>query len=131
MNIDLLNNYKDIEVPEKCLYRKESNAKELFREFDSPLAFLDLDECKQSALYEWCNTLEKVQNINKHHTSYGLKHIFARAGKDLYVYNGAFKGAMLLAGFKVADETELNWRFNISEKSVKDILNKQRKYALH
>lgn len=129
--MDLLNNYKDIEVPEKCLYRKESNAKELFREFDSPLAFLDLDECKQSALYEWCNSIEKVQNINKHHTSYGLKHIFARAGKDLYVYNGAFKGAMLLAGFKVADETELNWHFNISEKSVKGILNKQRKYALH
>ena len=131
MNTDLLNNYKDIEVPEKCLYRKESNAKELFREFDSPLAFLDLDECKQSALYEWCNSIEKVQNINKHHTSYGLKHIFARTGKDFYVYNGAFKGAMLLAGFKVADETELNWRFNISEKSVKGILNKQRKYALH
>lgn len=131
MNTDLLDNYKDIELPEKCLYRKEPNAKELFREFDSPLAFLDLEEHKQLALYEWCNTLEKVQNINKHHTSYGLKHIFARAGKDLYVYNGAFKGAMLLAGFKVSDETELNWHFNISEKSVKDILKKQRKYALH
>ncbi|WP_301426702.1 hypothetical protein [Carnobacterium sp.] len=131
MNMDLLNSYKDIEVPEKCLYRKEPNAKELFREFDSPLAFLDLDECKQTVLYEWCNSIEKVQNINKHHTSYGLKHIFARTKKDFYVYNGAFKGAMVAAGFKVADETELNWHFNISEKSVKDILKKQRKYALH
>lgn len=126
MNKDLLNNYKKIEVPEKCLYRKEPNAKELFREFDSPLAFLDLEEYKQSALYEWCNSLEKVQKINKRHTSYGLKHIFAKDNKGFYAYNGAFKGAMLLAGFKVADETELNWRFNISEKSVKGILKKQR-----
>lgn len=131
MNIDLLNSYKDIELPEKCLYRKEPDAEEMFREYDSPLAFLDLEEHKQLALYEWCNSIEKVQNFNKHHTSYGLKHIFARTGKDFYVYNGAFKGAMLLAGFKVADETELNWHFNISEKSVKDILKKQRKYALH
>lgn len=126
MNTDLLNNYKKIEVPEKCLYRKEPNAKELFREFDSPLAFLDLEEYKQSALYEWCNSLEKVQKINKWHTSYGLKHIFAKDNKGFYAYNGACKGAFLLAGFKVADETELNWRFNISEKSVKDILKKQR-----
>jgi hypothetical protein len=30
-----------------------------------------------------------------------------------YVTNGEFKGAMLKAGFKVLDKTEMNWHFNV------------------
>ena len=96
---------------------------------NSPYSFYDLSDGEQNTLLEWCRQLEKKEKINKKHTSYGLKHIFEK--NNFYITNGAFKGAMVVAGFKVADETELNWRFNISEKSVKDILNKQRKYALH
>ncbi|MDU6094507.1 hypothetical protein ACXXH6_05650 [Staphylococcus epidermidis] len=38
-----------------------------------------------------------------------------------YVTNGQFKGAMLKAGFDVKDKTQLNWHFNVSEKSIKEL----------
>lgn len=128
MNVGLLEKYQAIEIPRTCLYLKEPDAEEMFREYDSPLAFLDLEEYQQLALYRWCRSLEKVQKINKRHSSYGLKHIFAKDNKGFYIYNGAFKGAMVAAGFKVSDETELNWQFNISEKSVKDVLKKRKEF---
>ena len=85
MNIGLLEKYQAIEIPRTCLYRKEPDAEEMFREYDSPLAFLDLEEYQQLALYRWCRSLEKVQKINKRHSSYGLKHIFAKDNKGFYI----------------------------------------------
>jgi hypothetical protein len=43
-------------------------------------------------------------------TSYSLKHDFERDG-GFYVSNGAFKGAMLEAGYEAVDSRERNWRF--------------------
>jgi hypothetical protein len=45
------------------------------------------------------------------HASYSLKHIYERLTRH-YTTNGAFKGAMLAAGFEPLDRHELNWRFS-------------------
>jgi hypothetical protein len=42
-----------------------------------------------------------------------MKHDFAREPDGFYAKNGAFKGAMLAAGFLPVDEGELNWRFRV------------------
>lgn len=70
-------------------------------------------------LLDWCNKLDKIQSFNRSRTSYGLKHIYEKTGG--YVTNGEFKGAMLAAGFKVREIRALNWCFNVSEKSIKNI----------
>lgn len=41
--------------------------------------------------------------------------------ENSYVTNGQFKGAMLKAGFDVKDKIQLNWHFNVSEKSIKEL----------
>ena len=74
---------------------------------------------EQAQLVEWRRSLEKSKSINKHHTSYGIKHAFQYGG-GFYVTNGAFKQAMLLAGFNHKEcESRINWRFNVSQKSIK------------
>lgn len=88
---------------------------------DHPSAFDDLPIEKQQRLLSWINeSLDPIKTFNTRHTSYGLKHVYesqTRDGEDNYVTNGEFKGAMLKSGFRVKDETALNWVFNISEKS--------------
>ncbi|MGO1356304.1 hypothetical protein [Alkalibacterium gilvum] len=84
---------------------------------DSPLAFNNLSEYDQEALMAWCKSLNRIQSTNNLHDTYSLKHLFAR--KHFYITNGALKGALLLAGFTPADMNQLNWRFNISERSLK------------
>ncbi len=77
-----------------------------------------LNAAEQTQLVEWCRNLEKSKSINRHHTSYGLKHLFQYGG-GFYTSNGAFKQAMLLAGFEYKPcESGINWRFNVSQKSV-------------
>ena len=74
---------------------------------------------EQAQLVAWCRNLEKSKSINRHHTSYSLKHHFQYGG-GFYVSNGAFKQAMVLAGFSYKPcESGINWRFNVSQKSVK------------
>lgn len=50
-------------------------------------------------------------------SSYGLKHIFEHSENGFYIDNECFKHAMLECGFKARNEKELNWIFNISQKS--------------
>ena len=45
-------------------------------------------------------------------SSYTMKHDFERA-TGIYVSNGAFKGAMLAAGYEPVDWDELNWTFRV------------------
>lgn len=124
MNTTLLNKYKQLEIPCNAAYKNESDKEAKFREQDSPLAFLDLTEYKQEQLLNWCASLDKIQAINSNYSSYGLKHMFGKEKNGSYLPNGALKGAMLLAGFRVADLKELNWRFNISEKSINKIIKR-------
>ncbi|MGZ1600115.1 hypothetical protein ACXQA1_07075 [Staphylococcus argenteus] len=96
---------------------------------NQPEHFDELNEDKKCALMEFCNSLDKIKSFNTRHSSYGLKHVFeAEYREELentfegsYITNGQFKGAMLKAGFDVKDKTQLNWHFNLSERSIKDL----------
>lgn len=57
----------------------------------------------------------KSKTVYRTRTSYGLKHDFQR-DTGIYIYNGAFKGAMKKAGFEAADEAQLNWHFKMKER---------------
>lgn len=89
---------------------------------NNPYSFYDLTADEQAKVLNWCKQLDKQKGINKKRTSYGLKHIFEK--DNFYITNGAFKGAMLVAGFDIADEKTINWTFNASEKSIKALLEK-------
>lgn len=99
---------------------------------NKPEHFDELDEAKKNALMEFCNSLDKIESFNIRHSSYGLKHLFESkyhetlqdTFKSSYVTNGQFKGAMIKAGFNVKDKNKINWHFNVSEKSIKKILNR-------
>ena len=98
-------------------------------DINKPEHFDELNEDKKCALMEFCNSLDKIKSFNMWHSSYGLKHVFeTEYRKKLedtfegsYITNGQFKGAMLKAGFDVKDKTQLNWHFNLSERSIKDL----------
>jgi len=84
---------------------------------NQPEAFNYLTPGEQDRLIRWIKEyLSPIKSINDRHTSYGLKHRFGSQG-GFYIGNGAFKGAMLACGYKVKDKSELNWSFNISQKS--------------
>lgn len=98
--------------------------------FDNPEHYKKLTDRQKEALLEFCNSFEKIKGFNLDNTSYGLKHIF----EDLYneelqnekfgsrISNGQFKGAMLEVGFEVKDKQAQNWHFNISKRSIKQLL---------
>lgn len=88
---------------------------------NQPEAFDYLTPGEQQHLTKWIESRFKaIKTFNTRRTSYGLKHIFERNG-GFYVGNGAFKGAMLKCGYQVKDKRDLNWIFNVSEKSIKEI----------
>lgn len=98
-------------------------------DINQPKHFEELNEVKKKALMEFCNSLDKIKSFNMRHSSYGLKHIFESkyreelqdASEGSYITNGQFKSAMLKNGYDVKDKTQLNWYFNLSERSIKDI----------
>lgn len=110
-------------IPVESLYGNTEYSRPDFNKYDSPNAFWELTDEQQSALVEWCQQLGKRKTIYHGRTSYGLKHLFERNG--FYVYNGAFKGAMLLAGFRVAGLEYADWWFNVSERSVKEVIRRE------
>lgn len=87
-----------------------------------PEDFYELSVNEQQILVNWCKQLDKIKTFNKWHNSYNLKHIFEFSENGFYVTNGAFKQAMILAGFNYRKQGDgTNWIFNISEKSVKKL----------
>lgn len=81
--------------------------------WNRPESFKDLDDTKKEMLIKWIKEkFEPSKRTYTKRTSYGLKHDFQR-DTHIYVFNGQFKGAMLEAGFKAADESKLNWHFKI------------------
>lgn len=87
-------------------------------------SFIKLSKDEQETLLEWCKSIEKRKSINKERTSYSLKHIFENSKNGFYIDNDAFKEAMLKAGFNYeeVDLKGVNWYFNYSEKSLKEII---------
>lgn len=86
--------------------RKENNTGK-----NDPNEFLKLRYEDQERLLNWIslNTIRK-NNYNYTFNSYALKHLLP---DDLYVNNGALKGAMLKSGYRVLDQNMLNWIFNV------------------
>jgi len=85
---------------------------------EQAVRFLDLSVEQQTALLVWMQVnLKRTRTINHKRTSYEMKSYFERDINGFYVSNGQFKGAMLLLGFKPLDQNELNWHFNVSERS--------------
>lgn len=91
--------------------------------------FEDLPSYKKELLIQFCYKFDDIKSINRNHTSYSLKHLFEnyhrdsfyKCNDDSYITNGQFKGAMLYCGFNVKNKEDLNWEFNISERSFKNI----------
>lgn len=65
-------------------------------------------------------SLEPAETFNHRHSSYGLKHM-AQHDLGIYCTNSEFKAVMLKLGYRAYDETQRNWLFNVSERSVKRI----------
>lgn len=88
---------------------------------NSPDEFNKLSKEEQDILLNWCLKLDKTQSFNTKHSSYNLKGMFEKSNVGFYIYNGAFKGAMVKAGFsyKLVNSDSPNWYFNVSEKSIK------------
>lgn len=123
----ILNQFKDLPIPERAGYRDEPNAEEEFNRLDNPLLFYGLSKERQEILIKWCKQLEPTKYYTDTPSSYKLKHIFYDTDENgFYMVNGVFKGAMICAGFKVQDPTDLNWNFNISKKSIKNIIQSSR-----
>ncbi len=80
---------------------------------NDPESFNNLSTEDQNKLLRWIEqNLTKSERFNPKFDSYRLKHLMG-----FYCTNGQFKGAMLKAGYKVKDESALNWIFNISRHS--------------
>ena len=93
-----------------------------FADVDLPSAYDKLSEDQKAILQRWIDdNIAKVKTINDGCTSYGLKHFFEASEGGFYITNGMFKGAMLAAGFYTNNEDDLNWNFNVSRKSVKEL----------
>jgi len=85
---------------------------------NNPTDFNKLNSEEQSRLLNWISeNLTPIKSFNENHNSYGLKHYFEADANGFYVTNGAFKGAMLKTQYKAKDTYDINWYYNISEKS--------------
>ncbi len=90
-------------------------------DLNSPKHFENLTDEEQIVLLKWCKNLSKIKSFNQKHTSYGLKHLFERSKNGFYITNGQFKGAMLKSGFDVKNKNDLNWIFNVSQRSLSNL----------
>ena len=93
--------------------RRRDELAERDREANDPAGFQKLKPEEQAALVDWIRAVLVPAKKVFRRNSYGMKHDFDREPDGFYVYNGAFKGAMLAAGFHPVDENDLNWRFRV------------------
>lgn len=82
-------------------------------------------EEEQMLIRKWIRFMfSKSEYINKHNSSYGLKH-FCESDVGFYVHNDTIKKAFLLEGF-TAKTGQINWFFNIKNKITKEKSDKFR-----
>ncbi len=81
--------------------------------------FYEFSPERQDILLDWIRThLYPIETINYNHDSAQIRGLIDLGSPmESYFSNGEFKGAMLEAGFKVANRKAWNWYFNISENS--------------
>lgn len=68
------------------------------------------------------DSVEKSMTFNRHHVSYGLKHVLERA-IGMYVANGVAIAALVATGYAIVPSGEVNVRFNMSERDYKSLSN--------
>ena len=95
---------------------------------NAPEEFQQLEPEQQAALVDWIRAVLEPAKTIFYRTSYGMKHDFEREPDGFYNRNGAFKGAMLAAGFRPVNERELNWRFRVRPARE---LDSREKHELH
>lgn len=79
---------------------------------------MSLTKVEHDILYDWITlNLIPIKSFNDVKTSYGLKHIFENDECGFYVENDDFKTVMVECGFKVRNPNDINWVFNISQRS--------------
>lgn len=102
------------DYPENMDYNDPNNLKYLTKE-------------EQEILLNWCRKLGKTKTMNLKHTSYGLKHIFAKSKNGFYISNGTFKGAMLKLGFRHENvqSNGINWFFNYSQRDLNALIKEE------
>jgi len=115
-------NFEQIDERKKAIKKVHSPMVEGCTKYDDPKRFLELPAWKQNKLVDWIlDKLEPSKGINHACSSYGLKHYFSNDIDCFYIKNGAFKGAMIVAGFKADNEKLQNWDFNIKQKSITNL----------
>ena len=90
---------------------QRSEVAEREREANDPEGFRRLGPAQQAVLVDWIRAVLVPSQSIFRRNSYGMKHDFEREPDGFYIRNGAFKGAMIAAGFRPVDASELNWRF--------------------
>lgn len=80
---------------------------------DHPSEYQKLTDNERQAVHAWI-----VSNFTKADTywrvhSYFLKDVFRKSPSGFYLTNGAFKGAMIAAGFSPKHPNHQNWVFNV------------------
>ncbi|GHU78956.1 hypothetical protein AGMMS49992_30410 [Clostridia bacterium] len=102
---------------EALSWAKSMNVDATGIEEECPVRFLDLPADIQCKLLDWIEEkIIRINSVNNKHTSYGLKHIFS-SDSGIYVTNGQYKGAMIVAGHIPNNPASLNHVYKISEKS--------------
>jgi hypothetical protein len=82
-------------------------------EVNQPSTYAELPDEEKAVLQEWIRAELAPSSEVGPHASYRLKHILQRL-EGLYVTNGEWKGAMLVAGYQPIDRMELNWQFRFT-----------------
>jgi hypothetical protein len=80
-----------------------------------PTEYEQLASAKKELLAHWIRKAMKPSSkYDEQHSSYGIKHHFEQE-TGIYVSNGEFKGAMLIAGYLPKRVTHQNWTFQIAK----------------
>ena len=88
--------------------------KQQYSKEDYPEMYEQLTDAEKAILGEWISHhIAPRKSANYRYTCYGLKHHFKR-NTGLYVFNGAFKGAMREAGYQAVDVSKQNWSYRIN-----------------
>ena len=85
------------------------------RSIDLPEEYHGLPPDERAEILSWIwRNLKPTRTAIHRSSSYDLKHRF-EDDTGLYIGNGAFKGAMLEAGYGPVDPKERNWRFRCTK----------------
>lgn len=79
---------------------------------------MTLSKKQHEVLIEWIqNGFIKWDKFNHRVHSYKIQYWFETSENGFYIDNETVKSAMLECGFRVYNDREVNWEFNISPRS--------------